>query len=284
MRPALQNHADGYLAALLAHDPDRLALSPDARFTENTVELSPGLGLWRTISGRGTYSLTVTDEAANQAVFFGTIEENGRAAIMVLRLKLARGRIAESETLVVRDPDAAARMGTPHEVFTQQVTAAQRTPRRQMLALTERYFDAIASSDAGDLQFDVRCTRRENGSQSTSNPTRTEDFESASFHGYALDCKEQFATRMWSFIERVHPRRYVAIDEQRGLLVGFFSFMHPGLPVSLTAPGGELVPMPPYARQPSTFEIAELFKFEAGRFRQIEAFGIMLPYGAHSGW
>ncbi|MEI9964018.1 MAG: hypothetical protein WDM92_04245 [Caulobacteraceae bacterium] len=285
MRAALEQMAERCVEALAARDPGRLTLAKDARYTENGVELPLGRGLWRTASGlRDTYRLTVADPEAGQAVHFRVIEENGDPVFLVVRIRADGKTISQIEALVARDPESAGAITPLDPSFFETVPANMRTPREEMHGLADRYFDAIEISDAGDLQFDPRCTRRENGDQSTSNPGRTEDFVGDGFHGYALDCKAQFATRMWSFIEAVTDRRHVAVDEARGLLVDIVSFQHPGLPTSFTAPSGAQIAMPGYGRRPSTFVIAELFKFEAGCFRQIEVIGVPLPYGASQGW
>jgi len=44
------------------------------------------------------------------------------------------------------------------------------------------------------------------------------------------------------------------------------------------------VPMPPVVTHPSSVEMAEFFKIESGKIRQIEGISISLPYGAHTGW
>lgn len=43
-REILNSYVDQYFSALVAHDPDRLPLAPDARYTENgqTLELGDG--------------------------------------------------------------------------------------------------------------------------------------------------------------------------------------------------------------------------------------------------
>lgn len=273
------------IEALVARDPQRLKLAPDVRYTENGIALPLGRGLWRTASAaRDTYRLTVADAEAKQAVHFRVVEENGDPVFLVLRIRVQGDAISEIEALVARDPESAGAITPLDPSFFETVPEGLCTPGPAMCELADRYFDAIETCDAEDLQFDPRCTRRENGDQSTNNPGRTEDFVGDGFHGYALDCKAQFATRMWSFIEAVTDRRHVAVDEDRGLLVDIVSFMHPGLPTSFTAPSGAEITMPGYGRRPSTFVIAELFKFEGGRFRQIEVIGVPLPYGASQGW
>ncbi len=52
-----QGYADQYLAALVAHDPSRLPLARQVKFTENGQQLQLGDGLWGTASGIGNYKI-----------------------------------------------------------------------------------------------------------------------------------------------------------------------------------------------------------------------------------
>jgi hypothetical protein len=47
-REGLEGFIDKYFAALEAHDPSRLPLASDVKFTENGVEISVGKGFWQT--------------------------------------------------------------------------------------------------------------------------------------------------------------------------------------------------------------------------------------------
>ena len=50
-KAALDQWMKEYLDAMVAHDPSRLSLSPHVRFTENTVAIKIGQGLWGSITG-----------------------------------------------------------------------------------------------------------------------------------------------------------------------------------------------------------------------------------------
>jgi hypothetical protein len=91
-RACLEGFVNQYLEALVAHDPTRLPMTPDVRFTEDDIALKPGEALWKTASGLGTYKLYFADPQAGQVGFFGTIRENGRPASLVLRLKVENRR------------------------------------------------------------------------------------------------------------------------------------------------------------------------------------------------
>ena len=132
-RACLEGFVTQYLEALVAHDPARLPVAPGVVFSENDVPLRLGEALWRTASGLGSYRLVFADPEAGQVGFMGTIRENGRPASLVLRLKIDAGRIAEAETLVLRNENTANNLekaGTPDPILLETVAAHDRLPRR----------------------------------------------------------------------------------------------------------------------------------------------------------
>ena len=74
-RACLEGFVDQYLDAVIAHDPKRLPLSPNAKFTENGQRLNVGDGFWRSTLSKGNYKLFVTDVETGQVAFIGTITE-----------------------------------------------------------------------------------------------------------------------------------------------------------------------------------------------------------------
>lgn len=79
-RACLEGLVDQYLDALIAHDPKRLPLAPNVKFTENGQRLNLGDGFWRTVISKGKYRLFVTDVEAGQVAFIGTITEGATPA------------------------------------------------------------------------------------------------------------------------------------------------------------------------------------------------------------
>ena len=53
-RACLTGIADAYLAALVAHDPSRAPMAPNAKFTEQAQVLAVGEGLWKTAAPGST--------------------------------------------------------------------------------------------------------------------------------------------------------------------------------------------------------------------------------------
>jgi len=60
-RDCLRGVITGYLNALVAHNPKALPLAANVRFTEDTVEMPLGEGLWKTASGLGTFRQDIID-------------------------------------------------------------------------------------------------------------------------------------------------------------------------------------------------------------------------------
>src|SRR5215468_7658991 len=91
-RACLEGYVDKYLDAVIAHDPKLLPLSRNVKFTENGVRLDVGDAHWKTVIGKGTYRLFVTDPEAGQVAFIGTVREearnpDGSPSALALRLK-----------------------------------------------------------------------------------------------------------------------------------------------------------------------------------------------------
>src|SRR5665213_3393089 len=89
-RAELEGFMDRYLEALIAHDPSRLHVTPDVKFTENGIPLPLGQALWRTASGLGRYKLYAADPKGGQVALIGTAAENGAPVILGVRIKLER--------------------------------------------------------------------------------------------------------------------------------------------------------------------------------------------------
>ena len=52
-RACLRNFLDQYLAAVTKHDPKAAPLAIGFRQTENAINVAPGSGVWKTVTGLG---------------------------------------------------------------------------------------------------------------------------------------------------------------------------------------------------------------------------------------
>jgi hypothetical protein len=283
----LTGFVDHYLKALVAHDPSQLPTASQVKFTENTVPLKLGDALWGTMSGMGTYKLYFADPQAGEVGFEGTIRENGTPAILLLRLRVANGKITEVETLVHRnaeDAKALEKLGQPNPVWLQPLEASQKTPRQEMVKDANLYFEGILHSSGDKVPFDPQCNRILDGYQDTNNPTAKGWFDMGSFRPDSMGIRENMSTGIWAYIHSIDPRRYLIVDEKMGIVFGVFMFNHPGTVKWADVPGVGRIPMPAVTQRPSSVEMGEFFKIQAGMIRQIEGVSIALPYGSHTGW
>jgi hypothetical protein len=283
----LTGFVDQYLAALVAHDPSRLPLAAHVKFTENTIPLKLGDALWGTISGTGSYKVYFADPQAGEVGFEGTIQENGTPAILVLRLKVVDRKITEVETIVRRGAGPATaleKLGHPNPVFVTPLTRSERVSRADMLKIANEYFEGIVHLSGDMVPFDDKCNRILDGIQDTNNPSYNEGWGHGSFNPAAMGCRENMNTKIWAYIKSVNPRRFMVVDEKMGIVFGFFMFNHPGTVLEADVPGVGKVPMPASAKRPFSVEVAEFFKIQNGKIRQIEGVQLALPYKQPTGW
>ena len=296
-RSCLEGWVDRYLDAVVDDDPSAVPLARDVRFTEDGQQLEVGDGLWNTLKSKGGYRLFVTDVPAQQVTLLTTVVEDDRTpeggvpALLALRLRIDDDRIGEIEQIVVRDAAAAERveaMGQPHPMYLETIPPARRMSRRDMLETANKYFTGMQLNDGkGDYPFADDCHRIENGSPATNVPTppgqARPDPATATGYSGQWTCLEQFESGLLHFVNRIRDRRFVAVDEERGLVFSFVFFDHSGGDTrTFQTPDGRTITAGP--AQPWTWGIAEIFKVENGQIRQIEAILHRVPYGMNSGW
>ncbi len=272
---------DQYLAALKVHDPLRVRWAPVVRNTENNVALMVGDGLWGTITGLGPYDLRFADPVTGQVALFTTVTETHETSAMTLRLRVVAGQVAEVETLVVRQSDSGIRFeGQKFEdkpVMNEMLPPAQRLPRARMVALANGYFDTLQLND-GTLftKFHPDCNRVENGVQTTHNPNF------AVVPVARLGCEEQFRMGNYRYDDRLRDRRYMLVDEERGVVLAAGFIDHSGKLATYQLTDGTTVKSP--INRPHSFYLFEAFKLKDGGIQQIEANFITVPYGMPSPW
>lgn len=296
-RACLEQWVDTYLDAAIAHDPQAARLAPDVRFTANGQRLKVGDGLWRSIQGKGKFRLFVTDVPAQQVAVLTTFIEQGTdpagaGGALALRLKIAGGRISEIEQIEIRSHSQYLRMeafGQPRAGLLATVPAERRMSRTRMIETANKYFTGMQMNDGkGDYPFSPRCDRYENGNHATNAPTPAGQTrpDPATATGYSdqWTCLEQFRSGLLRGVSLIRDRRFVAVDEERGLVWAFGFFDHHQVrdTETLRRPGQEAASVT--RRRPWTWHIAEVFKVEDGLIHEIEAYLYEPPYGMLSGW
>ena len=76
-RACLRTMLDQYLNAVIKHDPAAAPLVVGFRQTENAINVRPGNGVWKTVTGLGTVQRRYLDPVSGQAAYYGTVEEGG---------------------------------------------------------------------------------------------------------------------------------------------------------------------------------------------------------------
>jgi hypothetical protein len=264
-RECLRGFVDGYLAALESHEPARIALAENVIYTENGRAALLGAGLWLTAGAPHTYRDYALDPETGGAAALTALEENGAITQLFVRLKIARRRIAEIETIVVRPGDerwyAPENLERLSDLFATPVPLAARHTRAELIAAANAYFTAVETEGTPafvQAPFAPGMNRIENGLQTTNvteNPrsdrhrwSATEQLERAAYAGTA-----------------VTERRFPLVDQEHGIAVGIAVFRF----------AGENGP---------TLLLAELFKVTGGQLREIRAVVRGVPKGAGSGW
>lgn len=208
-RGCLIDALSNYLSALVAHDPQRVGSGAGVKFTENGVVMTLGSGLWQTATAvRDQTRLDFADPVLGQVGSQLVAEEGDEPVLLQVRLKLQDRVVVESETIVMRqtrslgfDPAGME----PSEVFRQPIAAEARISRDAMRAITDPYLDALETGDFSKTAFDEQVVRTENGVQ-------TADYVALTQRSTAAPTG------------RAIVRRYIAFDEEYGLVFGMFPF------------------------------------------------------------
>ncbi|MEO6378064.1 MAG: hypothetical protein ABIO37_08580 [Caulobacteraceae bacterium] len=280
-RACLEGLTNQYLAALVAHDVKRAPIAPGARFTENTNELKLGDGLWQTAGALGSDKMYIADPQMGQIAFYGTIKENGVTALLALRLKASGGKLTEIEQMVVRKASNSFgnfdKMTPITPAWRQAVPAKNRSSRAQLIHAANQYFEGIEQGNGQIVPFDDNGTRIENGLLTA--PSK------ATADRPAMTVREQFDSKIFNYITKISHRRFLAIDEERGIAFAIVMFKHPGNVLEVNSPRfGKVKVASELALYPNTTEIIEAFKIDSGRIREIYAYVSVMPYEQRPGW
>jgi hypothetical protein len=279
-RACLNGIMDQYLAAMVAHDPSKLPLAKNVKFTENGVRLEFTDGLWATASSVGNYKLYFDDPETGGAGIYTVVQENGAGVLLMVRLKVADRKITEIETLVARKQMTSIlntdNLTEVRPIFLEMVPTADRPSRADMVSTVSKYFDGIEQGNGDIVPFDKDCIRIENGVQTCPG--------SATSPLGALSCGEQFNTKIFTYIHTINPRRFPMVDEERGLVLAVVRFNHPATQQTVDVPGRGKMTMGNYSQWPNSTQIAELFKIKDRKIKEITAVIVTAAYKAPLGW
>jgi hypothetical protein len=291
-RAALIKLADDYFAALLAHDPKKVALASDVKTVENAKRIQPGEGLWKTTSAGPTeFKIVVPDTMSQQVGGMFMIQSDGKPAQVGFRLKVVNGKIAEAEHVIAMPREQMlANLQKVRPAIAMEVPYEYRDSRGRLLHIAKSYYDALDLNNGSLAPFAPDCERRENG-------MRTAPFGGVipgpgipgapprppSLVGMQ-DCKSQLDSQTMAYIDTIDDRRVEIADELTGLALGFSHFHH-----SMTKKEFKIVNDPSREVNKMNFDPFDLpalhiYKIWGGQIHEIEAMGFLAPYNSPTGW
>ncbi len=306
-RECLVKMMKDYLAALVAHNPSAVPFDRYVKYTQNTAEIPVGFGLWDTASGGPSEFQVYAADPVNQQVagLFMMKENNNEDILLGVRLGLRRGKIAEVEHHVLkRDEISIQNLQKPRPGLVEDIAPEDKTPRNQMLDIGLSYYDSLTGEDGTLSPYALECQRRENGGISVGGkkedvpeaketprdfaPPEGVDPEMMKL-GKALSlvpntCEGQITAGVWGYISEIRNRRLLVIDEQKGLAVGFSNLYHDSKLKEMKLFGIKGVDKVPAFQGTFNMPAIHFFKIKKGKIYDIEATGLVLPYGTKTGW
>jgi len=292
-RACLENLIDQYLKAVVAHDPSKLPLSEDVKYSENYQMLKVGDGFWKTAEGTGNYRHIFADPEVGQVAMMGTMREAGTLLLMSLRLRVELGRITEIESVYFKPggggPNNIDAMDKykPEDMWFKSIPTAQRLTRQQMISVADGYFTGLQKNDGkgigntGTYPFTNDCHRIENGSPTTNVP-RPANEPPGTLNLFAMDCLSQFKMGLYYVVQSIHGRRYPLVDQERGVVWSHVVFDQGTVNSGVLSDGTKHS----YRgfNRPSSILVTEAFLIENGKIRRVEMIGPSAVYHMNSPW
>ncbi len=248
-----------YVDALVAHDPGRLPLLENVKYTEDSRVVKLGEGLWKSVTGKGSFRHDYLDTKKQVAATHVHLIEDKVQVLYSLLLHVKDRKIAGIETLVQRiTPDSRfqpTQLGQPVRGMNDAVPKGKKQSRDSMIKTALTYTEGlrIGSFIDGKTPFADGTYRVENG-VITAGPGC----------GRA-DCG------LYAQNITLHPSivaSVAAVDEENGVVLLWMNFGHAG---NSYGEGNSLV----------TFEA---FKVWGGEIQSINAFFRGLPISTARFW
>jgi hypothetical protein len=263
-RACLKGHIDGYVAAMLAHDPGRLSLAATVRFTEDTAEKQlADSALWKSATGSGPFRQDYLDVQAGVAASHVMIDEGGKPVMLALRLKIVSGKLTEIETLTVRNAQEGMffdpqNLTAASAVMNYVPTTAERNTREDLIRIAEGYPQGlkIGSFPNAGARIAAKAYRFENGRRMAG--------PGCSFQ--PPSCEDMLRQRIPTLSGITW--RVVAVDEELGLVLMRLDF----------GPGSLM------GADNRWLHAWEAFKVFGGEIHAAEAFMRGMPANTPSGW
>jgi hypothetical protein len=259
-RDCLAGMIDRYLEDLVANDPSSLPLADNVRFTEDTVEMDLGQGLWQNATGVRRYRQDILDVGSGTAASQVVVEESGVPVMLMLRMKIEGQEISEIETVVTRSREEGIlfnieALDQTSDVMNRPLSDSEREAREEAIRIANYYPEGLTIGDfvSIDAPFAPDAYREENGGRMAG-------------PGCARGGCENIKTQ--TIIE--HPdltSEVKAVDEEMGIVLLRMNFGNTGS----YGEGNALI-------------VWEAFKVYDGQIHAVEAFMEIMPADAGSGW
>lgn len=271
-RACLQDFADTYRAAYLAHDTGQVAIDDNVRFSENFVEMPFPDGTWHTVSEEYGPALTLLDPVTSQIGIYTAIRQNDIPGFLAIRLKVEGMEITEIEHVIstrrnLSSPPTPIGDAETYEhdpVISAGVAVERRLPRERLIQHGRGYFSTLERNN-GEIRgtcFLPEAIRRENGLLFT-------------------DIKGGFESGRYFFNNEVRNWP-VLVDEEKGVAMfrGFID--HKGVLDYYTLTDGTETRS--VFREPQTWGFLEMFAIREDCIASVVANFVQSPYKMDSPW
>jgi hypothetical protein len=258
-RDCLKGMITQYIDALVAHDPSRLPLADNVRFTEDSKVLKPGEGLWQSVTAKDSFRQDYLDREKQIAAAHVAVREGKNPALCSVLLYIKDMKIAGIETLVQHiTPESffqPTQLAEPIRGMDDPVPLNKKQSRESLIRTALTYAEGLrigSFTDAG-TPFSPETYRVENGVITA-----------------GIGCKREGCGMYEQYIT-LHPgiiASVAAVDEEKGIVLLWMNFGHAG---STYDEGNSLV----------TFEA---FKIWGNKIHSINAFFRALPLATARFW
>ena len=168
-RACLKSMITKYVDAMIAHDPSRLPLASNVRFTEDSKDLKLGDGFWKTVTRKGGFRQDYIDLKKQIAASHVMVYEGDTTVLYTVLLRVADQKIAGVESLVDRvTPESRFKpdmLNKPLVGMSDPVPAGKQMPRAEMIRTALFYPEGlrIGSFVTAKTPFAKEAYRVENG-------------------------------------------------------------------------------------------------------------------------
>lgn len=264
-RECLRGIMTDYLNAVIAHNPAKLPLAKNVRFTENCVDTKLGEGIWKTASTITPYRMDIMDAPQGVVGTHSVITEGDNTVLLLVRLKVADKKITEIETQVTQITpggpfSSPTELKTVRPAMTRVPPKEKRNSREDLIRIGLKYPEGLklGSFVKSETPFGPDAYRIENGyitaGKGCMNRPACENL------------KTQPIPTLFEITSRV-----AAVDEELGIAWIRMDF------------GKNSMGFGPEADKQSLI-VWEYFKIYDGQIQAIEAFMLAMPRGTPSGW